>query len=282
MTACYYEHIAQGGGPCFFCIDLNADPEDIPFIDYLLNTANWIDLGAKANLWGGISNETTCMAPNSNKPTRRDFIFAHPDIIPAITNVTVAPPGTFAVHQTITVQFATAIQPIRVLKHKPLPTYAHHRPDDQDDKEWRQTIAKNIAEEYKQNPKQEQQQNVDQRYNHFLRINLKGYEKARFGEDAKHSNHDRIHGKVNIAWETTACTVPQPLQVLATRGQQGLEQHNAETHLRLCAEKQLTRYRTITTAVHMMRRYASYHYHDTPPESTSTQDRFPKFVEAVV
>jgi hypothetical protein len=93
LTACYYEQIAQGGGPCFFCIDFNADPEDIPFLDYLLHTACWIDLGAKADLWGGIPYETTCMAPNSNKPTRRDYIFAHPEIIPAITNVTVAPPA---------------------------------------------------------------------------------------------------------------------------------------------------------------------------------------------
>ena len=46
-----------------------------------------IDCGAVADVWGGVSGEMTCKAPNSNVATRRDYIFACPkfrDLIKAV------------------------------------------------------------------------------------------------------------------------------------------------------------------------------------------------------
>ena len=82
----------------------------------------------------------------------------------------------------------------------------------------------------------------------------RGFEKARFGDDAKHVKHNRIHGFTNIAWESSTCKAPQPLCALATRGKQGMNQHNTEVHFRECENQQAVRYRTISAAVHMMRR----------------------------
>ena len=101
------ENRLQGKPPAVICTDLNADPEDINFLrDQLLAADRWLDIGARASVWGGCDNQPTCHPTNNTlEGTRRDYIFMHPALARYIKEVKVVDDGTFATHARIEMIF---------------------------------------------------------------------------------------------------------------------------------------------------------------------------------
>ena len=63
--------------------DFNADIEKLSSLKQLFDRG-WVDLGAKAHIWGKVAEEYTCLTANSKKGTRRDFIMVSPELFPHI------------------------------------------------------------------------------------------------------------------------------------------------------------------------------------------------------
>ena len=81
--------------------DLNADLEDIPMALDLVENEGWKDMGANAENWGGVKDEPTCMAPNSKKATRRDYILVNQKMFQNVQAFQVEHTDSFATHQPI-------------------------------------------------------------------------------------------------------------------------------------------------------------------------------------
>ena len=79
--------LTSGGGPCVIMGDLNSTLAMVPAVDRLLRTKGWIDVGERANLFGGISNQPTCLAPSAKHKRRRDYAFVSPLIVPYISRI---------------------------------------------------------------------------------------------------------------------------------------------------------------------------------------------------
>ena len=60
-----------------------------------------MDLGAHARIWGKTDNEHTCVAPNTNQPTRRDYVFVNQEALQLIQDFEV-------VHSILRVSFVAA------------------------------------------------------------------------------------------------------------------------------------------------------------------------------
>eukprot|EP00973_Karenia_brevis_P014556 1985858-Karenia_brevis.AAC.1 len=54
--------------------DLNADPNDIPSLQFSLDGGQMYDLGAHAAIFGTPACQATCFPHNSAVATRRDYI----------------------------------------------------------------------------------------------------------------------------------------------------------------------------------------------------------------
>ena len=65
----------------------------------------WIDVGARASLWGGVDGENTCHAAGTSDGARRDYIFIHPALLRYVAEVKVHQDATFATHSRVEVVF---------------------------------------------------------------------------------------------------------------------------------------------------------------------------------
>ena len=54
--------------------DINVLPSKLAWFSSQLTQGAWLDIGARASVWGSTPSEPTTMAHNANKATRRDFI----------------------------------------------------------------------------------------------------------------------------------------------------------------------------------------------------------------
>ena len=59
-------------------------------------------------MWGGIAEQPTCFAPNSNEATRRDFMIASPLWFKAVAGFQVTECDSFPVHQPVDMQVKLA------------------------------------------------------------------------------------------------------------------------------------------------------------------------------
>ena len=95
----------QPRGPACIVGDLNGNPSDFKAIQGLLQYSGWTDIGARADIWGKPISEYTCVAPNTTAPTRRDYVFANPDLMPLIADFRVQHQHEFPVHSFLQLTF---------------------------------------------------------------------------------------------------------------------------------------------------------------------------------
>ena len=80
----YYELQTHPGVPMLFTGDLNCSRELLPHLDLLINDLHWTDVGASAEMWGGVANENTCFFDENSVGTRNDYMIVNPQMIPYI------------------------------------------------------------------------------------------------------------------------------------------------------------------------------------------------------
>jgi hypothetical protein len=122
MQAIALEIKAQPRGPICICGDINADPQDIPTIQAMLDHEGWVDLGAKASIWGQPPKEHTCLTPNAKRPTRRDYVFVNSDLFPMVTNFSVIHDQIYPTHSTLRFRVShKLVDHHKTLWQRPLP-----------------------------------------------------------------------------------------------------------------------------------------------------------------
>jgi hypothetical protein len=118
------ERKAQPRGPTCICGDLNAECQDIPLLQTLLDNEGWVDLGAKAQIWGQPPGEHTCITSNAKLPTRRDYVFVDPDLFPMITNFTIDHDMIYPTHSTIRFRVSSRmVNHQKSILQRPLPLH---------------------------------------------------------------------------------------------------------------------------------------------------------------
>ena len=81
---------------------------------------HYVDIGAVADTFGGKIAEPTCLAVNSDDPTRRDYPFVSDDLFPAVLKFKVVHDDEVPVHATLCVQLDFKAMPhMRREAHKP-------------------------------------------------------------------------------------------------------------------------------------------------------------------
>ena len=105
VDAILEENKAQGR-PAIISMDLNANPEDINSVaTKLLGSERWIDVGARASLWGGTDIASTCNTIGPNTGTRSYYIFVHPTPTGYIHQVRNHDDKTYATHARVEITF---------------------------------------------------------------------------------------------------------------------------------------------------------------------------------
>jgi hypothetical protein len=99
------ELAAQGSGPMAIIGDVNADLEDIPALYRLVTEEGWIDVGGRADIWGGIAAEFTCVAPGAARPTRRDFVIVNEALWLQLDHFQVVHQDAMPVHSLLQFRF---------------------------------------------------------------------------------------------------------------------------------------------------------------------------------
>lgn len=98
----FHENTAQGGPPCLIVGDINCLTSDLTFMRHLLGPANFVDVGAHASSWCAAPNAPTCKATNIETETRRDYMFAHPLLVPLLHRFAVGNDDELLVHYPLT------------------------------------------------------------------------------------------------------------------------------------------------------------------------------------
>ena len=96
---------AQPGSLFLVVGDLNAEPTHLPNLAALLQANAWFDVGAHGSLFGGQDSEPTCLGYNAELPTRHDFVFACPNIVPYICLFSVYKDLAVDVHSILRLTF---------------------------------------------------------------------------------------------------------------------------------------------------------------------------------
>ena len=86
---------------CCFCGDLNADPENLPALRFILEEQDWVDCGACASIWGHKDSQATCTSFNATTSTRNDFFFCQSCVLPYIQDFQVVADPEFSVHAVL-------------------------------------------------------------------------------------------------------------------------------------------------------------------------------------
>eukprot|EP00973_Karenia_brevis_P061011 8483536-Karenia_brevis.AAC.1 len=84
IQAILEEFDALPPGPKVLLGDLNADVGDLPTLQGQVDCGKLFDLGQHAQLFGGQAFAPICFPPNSGTPSRRDYVFVTPDLIPFV------------------------------------------------------------------------------------------------------------------------------------------------------------------------------------------------------
>ena len=87
--------------PILLVGDLNCTPDRLPHLQGLISDFSFVDLGAKASVWGGYDCETTCIAPNATAGSRSDFMLCNPAMVPLVQNFKVLGDDAFPVHKVL-------------------------------------------------------------------------------------------------------------------------------------------------------------------------------------
>ena len=139
--AIYNENMSQGNPPCLICGDINCNTSDLPFMRHLLGPANFVDVGAQAASWCANPGANTCKATNTDTATRRDYMFAHPKVVPLLHRFTVGNDDELLVHFPLTLTLKVSDSLIRVLEADKCPPLDSMKPDHIDIKEdWRKLV----------------------------------------------------------------------------------------------------------------------------------------------
>ena len=216
------ENRMHGNPPAIICTDVNADTDDITYVrDPLLATENWIGVGARASVWGGTDNASTCHATNSRlEGTRMHFVFIHPALARHIVKVHTHDDGTYATRGRIEVAFrfngntfvtrtAGKINPL----HDQNPV-----PGSTTTAEWRAKVRTSIEGELHGNEDQlqnnQQQKDVDSVVACWVNIMEEGIIKAT-GMETHGNTLPRGRGSASIRW-TMQQPTPQTRAIIAT------------------------------------------------------------------
>ena len=84
-----------------FTGDLNCSRELLPHLDLLINDLHWTDVGACAEMWGGVANENTCFFNENSIGTRNDYMIVNPQMIPYIRSFKVLHDPNFRTHRVL-------------------------------------------------------------------------------------------------------------------------------------------------------------------------------------
>ena len=104
--------------PTLIVGDLNAEPEDVPIVQEMLQEEGWTDCAGQAGIWGRTGGQGTCTAPNSKRTTRRDYIFACPVALPMIAGCEVHKTDEFAVHQPLRIYMQMGTKQVRKQRYR--------------------------------------------------------------------------------------------------------------------------------------------------------------------
>ena len=92
------------GAYCMISGDFNAHEDTIPSVRQMTTDYGWTDLGAKAEIWGGINRQHTCKAGPDAKASRIDFVLVNECLFPAIRGFQVDYCNMFKTHQPMQVR----------------------------------------------------------------------------------------------------------------------------------------------------------------------------------
>ena len=67
----------------------------------MCQTDGWTDIGEKAQTWGGVSAEHTCLGHNAKQPTRNDYIIVNDVGLPLVKGFRVLHHEGFLVHSVL-------------------------------------------------------------------------------------------------------------------------------------------------------------------------------------
>ena len=98
----------QPPGPKLIVGDLNASIEKLWVLKDLVDQGALFDIGAIAAKYGGVDAQVTCKAHNTEKETRRDYVFANKDAESLITAFEVDDGSLFSVHKVLRVGLKTS------------------------------------------------------------------------------------------------------------------------------------------------------------------------------
>ena len=88
-------------GVQFMLGDFNAEPNQLDISKELIEEHQWVDVGAKADWWGGEANQKTCQTRPQAKPTRIDGILASREAVPWISGFKVSENEMIPTHKVL-------------------------------------------------------------------------------------------------------------------------------------------------------------------------------------
>ena len=95
-------------GPTLVMGDLNASATKLPSLKDALDCDRLIDLGARAQAWGGGNEQPTAQAHNARKPSRIDYILASPHVLSLCTTWHMHGFGMVDVHAPISIDLSVS------------------------------------------------------------------------------------------------------------------------------------------------------------------------------
>ena len=81
--------------------DFNAEPNQLDIGRELIEEHQWVDVGAKADWWGGEANQKTCQTRPQAKPTRIDGILASREAVSWISGFKVSENSMIPTHKVL-------------------------------------------------------------------------------------------------------------------------------------------------------------------------------------
>ena len=87
--------------PTLIMGDFNSEPGNLRAIKALLDSQQWLDVGANASWWGGEDGTPTCQTRPQAKPTRIDGIIANRMAIPWISGFAIEKDEMIPTHSVL-------------------------------------------------------------------------------------------------------------------------------------------------------------------------------------
>ena len=145
MECIFHENTAQGNPPCLIVGDINCLTTDLTFMRHLLGSANYVDVGATESSWCAEPNAPTCKATNIETETRRDYIFAHPLVVPLLHRFSIGNDDELLVHYPLTLTLKLTDASIKALQAGKCPLLDSLKPEAIEKKnDWKKLVAECI------------------------------------------------------------------------------------------------------------------------------------------